>query len=1484
MRFRVLGDVTVEEMDGSGGQPVPSAGSSRPVSPPPMFVGSGPDEARLAPCRVGIPVRVPGRRERQVLAMLLAPVGAVATADELIDQLWDGSAPGNARRTIASNISRLRSVLDPRPASGGKPGTGDARPRSVITAVGDGWRLDVDAQDVDALVFGDRAQLCLDAMRRGHLVEARMHGEAALALWGGVPFRGYHDLVRCAAQAVALERLRRDVSDALVDVGLAQGAARELIAPLEASVTDDPLDERHWTQLVLAHYRSGDQAAALQTYRRARRVLTEELGVEPGAALRRLHRDVLNHADTLTLDSYALPAVGVGDGSEPRAATVCPFKGLAPYAEDDAGQLIGRDRPLAKALAMLGGEGVVALTGPSGNGKTSLVLAGLVPAVRGGAIAGSERWPVSVMTPGESPLGRLSAVDRHEAHGPNAYGRVGNPAGEGAVDGGLTGGCLLVVDQFEELFTLCPDRAQRQAFVDALLARMSSGTRLVLGMRSDFWAELGPYARLADRAVAASVFLGPLGEDDVRMVVREGARRAGLTCDDNLVEAVVVEAANQPGILPHLSTALVRTWDRRSDGRLHLGGYEQAGGIVGALADGAEEVWASLPDEQQRAARRVLLRLTTEDRDGRIVRRRLPADALTGDDPAASAAVQALVAARLLVVADDGFEVTHEALLTGWPRLAKWLEEDADARRTRRVVEDAARIWLEGDCLSSDLLRGPRLVGALHLLEDEPDLLDETAHEFLDASRDASLDEAQRARVDAARERRTSRRLRTLLASAVVLLVLSGVGGGVAVRSRTLAEQARVESLAASLGAQALVERRPDRALLLATEAVKLSPGSRTELALLTTLQRVARALTVTNLGARTVTSALSPNGRVLAVASNVGDLWLLDADTLAVRAKLRDADGRTMPRVLFLSDRELLYVVNKDASVGSELLVRDVSTPKERLVARLDDVWRLEASPDRSLLTATAALATATLTRRPDGTYAVQKLPLTKNLTNVATDGSYARLDEATGRLELIRPAARKGARPAGSAAAGGSVVSSVSGVPQGASIELSPDGRTFAVADNANGTIHLLDPATGRRLGDLAGEPGLAEDLAFSPDGRLLAAGGDTGTITLWDVAARTRTQTLAAGEEVVSLLFSPDGSVLYSTSMDGTNTRWDTTGWRGFGTTARLPVPTAYQGWDQLRLAGPMLAVLPADGTVVAVGGDGLVLLDPTTLAVRARRLTGITPSSLALSGDGTRLAVTTTGGKTVLVDPRTWSVTATIPGLSDVAYAAWDENASQLAIIEPSRRRLTVHDPTGRTLQTVPLPGEPYQVKWSANRVVASMLDGRVAVIDATTARIHPVLTVPGAVAYFPSIAVLPDGTLVTGARDGSIQRWALDTGTPLSPPNRVQPASMITQLAALPDGHVIVGGGVGALIADPTQAATPPARLYGTSASWIAVDTPRRRVITWDSVGSISAWDLDRSDWLGKACSLLGPPPSRQRWEELLGPEIPYAPACPQPQT
>ena len=175
-------------------------------------------------------------------------------------------------------------------------------------------------------------------------------------------------------------------------------------------------------------------------------------------------------------------------------------------------------------------------------------------AVRGGAVPGSERWRVGVLTPGAMPLARLRQVDTPD---------------HGASD------TLLVVDQLEELFTLCTDQRERGEFVAALLAHAESGTRLAFGMRADFWGELGDHARLAERLVAAAVFLEPLGEDEVRLVVREGARRAGVVSDDDLVETLVRDGANEPGILPHLSVALARTWDRRSEGRLRLAGYEQ---------------------------------------------------------------------------------------------------------------------------------------------------------------------------------------------------------------------------------------------------------------------------------------------------------------------------------------------------------------------------------------------------------------------------------------------------------------------------------------------------------------------------------------------------------------------------------------------------------------------------------------------------------------------------------------------------------------------------------------------------------------------------------------------------------------------------------------------------------------------------------------------------------------------------------------------
>ena len=221
---------------------------------------------------------------------------------------------------------------------------------------------------------------------------------------------------------------------------------------------------------------------------------------------------------------------------------------------------------------------------------------------------------------------------------------------------------------------MCTDHEERNRFADALLAQARSGTHLALGIRSDYWADLAFHPELAERVVATSVLIGPLRDDDVRLVVREGARRGGLEADEDLVEAIVADAGQEVGILPHLSTALTQTWVNRDGQRLRRAGYDSAGGLLGALAHGAESVWAGLDDESRGAARAMLLRLASADTEGRIRRRRISRAELVGDEPVAQGALDVMIEGRLLVSGDEGVEVAHESLfarLAATRRLAR---------------------------------------------------------------------------------------------------------------------------------------------------------------------------------------------------------------------------------------------------------------------------------------------------------------------------------------------------------------------------------------------------------------------------------------------------------------------------------------------------------------------------------------------------------------------------------------------------------------------------------------------------------------------------------------------------------------------------------------------------------------------------------------------------------------------------------------------
>src|SRR5215469_5893935 len=460
-------------------------------------------------------VTVGGLKERVLLAMLLARRGSVVPAGDIIEGLWGAAAPRSASRTLAAHVTRLRAVL--------QPGRGTGAGATDIRTAGEEWRLEVSPAAVDSGRFEDRSRLAA--------------AESALAL----------------------------------------GRARELIGELELAVAEQPLRERRWALLMLALYRAGRQADALGAYHRARAVLRDEVGVDPGAELRRLHLDMLRQAPSLLAPMAAPKAAMAGPG--------CPFKGLAAYTEADAALLIGRERLVARLVGRLADAAAVCLVGASGSGKSSLLQAGLLPAVRAGALEGSEIWRVAVLTPGEQPDKRLAAA---------------GPAG------------LVVVDQFEELFAICRDDEERQRFAVRLVKLSGGGTRLALAVRSDYWADAAGHPELAELITASSVAVGPLTGDELRRVVAEGARRAGLAADDDLVETLVADTGGQQGVLPLVSTALARTWERRDGIRLTLRGYLDAGGVDGAVAGLAEDTYAGLTADQQRAARVILTRLAAE--------------------------------------------------------------------------------------------------------------------------------------------------------------------------------------------------------------------------------------------------------------------------------------------------------------------------------------------------------------------------------------------------------------------------------------------------------------------------------------------------------------------------------------------------------------------------------------------------------------------------------------------------------------------------------------------------------------------------------------------------------------------------------------------------------------------------------------------------------------------------------------------------------
>jgi WD40 repeat protein len=1207
----------------------------------------------------------------------------------------------------------------------------------------------------------------------------------------------------------------------------------------------------------------------------------------------------------LRIESTLQP--GPGDARQPGdpGQDVCPYPGLLSFEGEDARWFFGREELtlhlVSRVAQQAGGGSPLFVLGPSGAGKSSLLRAGLIPRLRE---AGGIWSPVLLGRPGAHPMEALSR-------------QVPALAGNGA-----PGRLVLVVDQFEEIFTQCADEGERLRFVRALLDL--PGAVVVLGIRTDFYQDCAAILELGAVLPDNQLLVGPMPERDLRRAVIAPATAAGYAVEPGLTELLLSDvgirhgsAEYEPGALPLLAYALQATWSRRSGKTLTVAGYREAGGVHGAVASEAERVYADLPGPARETARRVMLRLVSVGRGTRPARCRVArADLAAALDAAAAGIVLARFTQARLITADaGGVEISHEALLGAWPRLREWIEEDqAGLVLHRQLAEDAAS-WIREERDPGGLYRGARLAGALGWqgTGDNEAELTAAEREFLTAS--AAAEEARRAEQEAGRlrERRQNRRLRVLAGGLAVVLAAAVAAAGYAVGQQHQAQAQRDYASSNYYAAQSdddqttnLTGADLDALAGWAADATQQARGS-----LLSREANPYLASFPEPKAAVTKALAISPDGRLLAVgeepsptATGQGSVQLWDMAQRKEVADFPHLGGIPLTLAFSPNGSTLAAVVT---NVRANLRLWDVATHKALPdpIPWWTPVSALAYSPDGRIL----AVGTLLASYGPGG----RPLP-------AAEDRSAIDLWDLTGHY-LLRQLR-----------GGAGLVNSLA---------FSPDGRQLA-SGGEDHLVRLWNVATGAQRAVLHGNTGNVESVSFSPDGRFLAGASLGGTVMVWKAPAGTqygiiRTTSSIATFGVPAMAFSPDGQYLYTSPAIGEIVRYNLSTTALSGLIVRLP-PQAAQAVAQMVFSpdGNTLAVggasgYPAaldeggrtfyeanddslladavspDGRLTATGdADGTVQLWDTSNPADARVLTGNHGAVLrvAFSPDGKLLAAIGAACTASLWDVATGRLMATLA--TPRRYLATpDDNAASLSFSPDGKTVATYCSSSNDSVipetidDTVMLwetatrrPITAYRVPDGAN--VAEGLayspvghtlaidtgTGDVLLWDTTSRRIIRVIETgqtptPGALA----IAFSPDGKLLaTAGATGTIVLWGTASGAPAGSVDADTPDAH--DLAFSPDGSVLAAAGQDSVVRlwsipglQPVASvsATPQtlsANVSALTVNAVAFGPGGHALVSANNDGTAQVWDLNPNDAVRDLCGALGPVWVASQWPGL----------------
>jgi WD40 repeat protein len=678
-------------------------------------------------------------------------------------------------------------------------------------------------------------------------------------------------------------------------------------------------------------------------------------------------------ADAVTIEALVAAARGLSPGPTAAArvaaavASVCPYRGLQVFREEDAPFFCGREAFTTKLVEEVNDKSFVAVVGASGSGKSSVVHAGLIPHLR--ADAGSQVWEVATLTPGDRPLYALAVPllamlepDLGEVDRLVELNKLAEHLGARTVSlrdvvvrclerQRGTDRLLLFIDQWEELYTLCADERARTCFIAEVLGvRAHAPVTVVLTLRGDFYGRALTDRVLADRLQDAVVNLGPMTRDELTRSITVPADKVGLSFEHGLVDRILDDVGNEPGNLPLLEFVLTSLWEQRRGRLLHFEAYQAMGGVQGAIATRAGDVFNRLTAVQRAAARQVLLQMVRLGEGTADTRRRA---SLPMQDQDALAVVRELANARLVVTGRDEtrhetptMEITHEALIHHWALLQQWVSEDREFLRTRERVEAAAALWeQEGRPHDRLLAPGRPLAEAEDLLVQRRGDLSAPLVEFIEASSAAEKAHQEAERVTERRRLRNTR----LAAALLLLLFLSAAGLSyyaydrrtAAEKQRQVAEQRRQEALARLLATQAsiLAERGRDdaamrRATAFAIESWRRMPNADAHAVTARLLEWYPIMQPIRHIkgdppGDWLRHLVLSPDGRFLVTMGS--DVRLLEWASGKELTRIRGMGGSVTfakftpdSRILFIDGQEEARLV--DTASGKELFVATAS------------------------------------------------------------------------------------------------------------------------------------------------------------------------------------------------------------------------------------------------------------------------------------------------------------------------------------------------------------------------------------------------------------------------------------------------------------------------------------------------------------------------------------------------------------------------------